>query len=165
MPAPIVCAAIEPTAVGAWLTLTAMVCVAVEPCPSSAVTDTVAVPAAIGVMVTVDPEMLAFATPASDDEAVYTRPSLSPSLNLPLTFRLLGLSVTSNFCAAMEPTVWTGWLGLRGDTATLMGLLTDNSPSLTVTVSVVLPIRLGIIVNIEPDKLKLTLLGSDARTV
>ena len=52
----IVCAGMAPADVGARFTVTAMVCVALEPCPSSAVTVIVAVPPATGVIVTVAPD-------------------------------------------------------------------------------------------------------------
>ena len=61
---------IVPTAVGARLgTVTAMVCWAVR-LPSLAVTVTVAVPFATGVILTVPPDTLAVATPVLDDMAV-----------------------------------------------------------------------------------------------
>ena len=65
-----VCAEIEPTAVGALfglgLTVTEMVCVALSLLGSVAVTVIVALPAATGVMVTVDPDTLAVAFPLSE---------------------------------------------------------------------------------------------------
>ena len=68
-----VCAEIVPTAVGALFgfgfTVTAMVCVALK-LPSLAVTVIVALPAATGVILTVEPETLADAFPLSDEDAV-----------------------------------------------------------------------------------------------
>ena len=64
----------EPTAVGARLawafTVTEMLCVAVALLVSEAVTVIVALPAAAGVMLTVEPETLAVALLLSEEEAV-----------------------------------------------------------------------------------------------
>ena len=69
-----VCAEMEPTAVGALfglgLTVTEMVCVALALLGSEAVTVIVALPAATGVMVTVESETLAVALPTSEELAV-----------------------------------------------------------------------------------------------
>ena len=68
-----VCAEIVPTAVGALFgfgfTVTAMVCVALK-LPSLAVTVIVAVPAATGLIFTVEPETLVEAFPLSDEDTV-----------------------------------------------------------------------------------------------
>ena len=71
-----VCAGIEPMARGGWLvppsssTVTAMVCVALAPSGSRAVTVTVAVPAVTGASVTVLPDTEALTTPALLERAV-----------------------------------------------------------------------------------------------
>ena len=58
---------------------------ALEACPSSAVTVTVAEPAATGVTVTVVPERPTVAFVSSDELAEYAMTSPSVSVNLPLT--------------------------------------------------------------------------------
>ena len=67
-----VCPEIVPTAIGALfglgLIVTEMVCVALNPSGSEAVTVTVALPAATGVMVTLEPETLAVAFAPSEEE-------------------------------------------------------------------------------------------------
>ena len=74
LPTVTVCAEIDPTAVGARLacafTVTEMVCVALKPSGSEAVTVIVALPAATGVMLTVEPETLAVALLLSEEAAV-----------------------------------------------------------------------------------------------
>ena len=68
-----VCAEMEPTAVGALFgfgsTVTAMVCVALK-LPSLAVTVIVVLPAATGVILTLEPDTLAVAFAPSEEEAV-----------------------------------------------------------------------------------------------
>ena len=74
LPTVTVCAEMEPTAVGALfglgLTVTEMVCVALNPSGSEAVTVTVALPWDTGLMVTVEPDTLAVALALSEELAV-----------------------------------------------------------------------------------------------
>ena len=74
LPTVTVCAEMEPTAVGALfglgLTVTEMVWVALALLGSEAVTVIVALPAATGVMVTIEPETLVNAFPLSDEDTV-----------------------------------------------------------------------------------------------
>ena len=76
LPTVTVCDEIEPTAVGArfgWVaafTVTEMVCVALSLLGSVAVTVIVALPAATGVILTLEPETVAVAFVPSEEEAV-----------------------------------------------------------------------------------------------
>ena len=76
LPTVTVCAEMEPTAVGARFgcvaafTVTEMVCVALSLLGSVAVTVIVALPAATGLMLTVDPDTLAVALALSEELAV-----------------------------------------------------------------------------------------------
>ena len=69
LPTLTVCAEMLPEAVGMRLTVTAIVCVAVDPCPSSAVTVMVAEPPSTAVMVTFEPETEAVALAVSEELA------------------------------------------------------------------------------------------------
>ena len=156
MPAVTVCAGMVPSAVGARLsnTVTEIGCVTVKP-PSLAVTVTVALPAATGLIVTVDPDILAVALPTAEEVTVYVRGSPSGSLKLSLTSTVFALLPTVNTRAATVPT----FSGARfACTVTVKVWVAVRVPSLAVTVTVADPTATPVMLMIEPVMFAVALL-------